>query len=86
MASLLRASGKLRPRYDITDWLNAREKHPTVSQAFWHFHGPECGFGDSEHGYLLTAQEIHCIVCMEEEGREVRLHRWEMIEIDKLAA
>jgi hypothetical protein len=30
--------------------------------------------------------EIHCIVCMEEEGREVRLHRWEMIEIEKLAA
>ncbi len=57
-----------------------------LSQAFWHFHCPECGFGDTEHGHLLTAHEIHCVVCMEVEGREVRLHRWEIIEIEKLAA
>ena len=57
-----------------------------VSQAVWHFHCPECGFGDVEHGHLLSAHEIHCIICMEEEGREVRLHRWEGIEIEKLAA
>jgi hypothetical protein len=44
------------------------------------------GFGDAEHGHLLAAHEIHCIICMEEEGREVRLHRWEVIEIQKLAA
>jgi len=57
-----------------------------VSQAFWHINCPECGVGDAEHGHLLAAHEIHCIICMEEEGREVRLHRWEVIEIEKLAA
>jgi hypothetical protein len=57
-----------------------------VSQTFWQFHCPECGFGDAEHGHRLTDHEIHCIVCMEEEGREVRLHRWEVVEIEKLAA
>jgi hypothetical protein len=57
-----------------------------VTQAFWHFHCPECGFGDTEHGHLLAAHEIHCIVCLEEEGREIRLHRWEVIEVEELAA
>jgi hypothetical protein len=49
------------------------------SQAFWHFHCPECSFGDTEHGQRLTAHEIHCIVCMEEESQEVRLHGREVI-------
>jgi hypothetical protein len=52
-----------------------------VSEAVWQFHCPECGCGDSEHGHLLTAQEIYCIVCLEDEGRHVRLRRWEVIEV-----
>ncbi len=44
--------------------------------AHWHFHCPECGLGDGELGHLLTASEIHCIVCLEEDDREVRLQRW----------
>jgi hypothetical protein len=47
------------------------------SQAFWHFHCPECGVGDNELGHLLAAQEIFCVVCLEEEGRQVRLRRWD---------
>ena len=53
---------------------------------FWQFQCPECGFGDREHGYLLTAHEIHCVVCCEEDSRLVRLHRWEIFEIEELAA
>lgn len=30
--------------------------------------------------HLLTAQEIHCTVCLEEDGRYVRLHRWEALD------
>jgi hypothetical protein len=57
-----------------------------VSQAFWQFHCPECGFGDAEHGHLLTAHEIYCVVCLEEDRRHVRLHRWETLEIEVQAA
>jgi chlorite dismutase len=45
-------------------------------EAIWHFRCPECGFGDEEFGYLLEAAEIHCFVCLEEMGRQVRVHRW----------
>jgi hypothetical protein len=57
-----------------------------INEAFWQFHCPECGFGDREHGRLLTAHEIHCVVCCEEDGRLVRLHRWEIFEVEELAA
>jgi hypothetical protein len=39
-----------------------------TNQAFWQFHCPECGFGDGEHGQLLTAEEIYCMVCSEEQA------------------
>ena len=57
-----------------------------INEAFWRFRCPECGFGDREHGHLLTAHEIHCVVCCEEDGRLVRLHRWEIFEVEELAA
>jgi hypothetical protein len=57
------------------------EMHRMTNQAFWQFHCPECGFGDGEHGLLLTAEEIYCMVCSEEERRLVRLHRWEVVEV-----
>jgi hypothetical protein len=41
------------------------------------FHCPECGFGDHEVGHLTRDTEIHCVVCLEEEGRLIRLHCWE---------
>jgi hypothetical protein len=28
-----------------------------INEAFWQFQCPECGFGDREHGHLLTAHE-----------------------------
>ena len=49
-------------------------------QAFWHFHCPECGFGDGEHGHLLSAHELYCLICQDESTRLVRLHRWEAVE------
>jgi hypothetical protein len=36
---------------------------------------PECGFGDYEVGYLTDGAEAYCIICQEEDGRTVRLHR-----------
>ncbi len=51
--------------------------------AYWRFHCPECGFGDREFGHLLAADEIHCIICIEEDGREVTLHRWLTEETDQ---
>lgn len=53
-----------------------------INQALWHFHCPECGFGDGEHGHLLDEQEIYCFVCLHEEQRYVRLRRWERVEAD----
>jgi hypothetical protein len=52
-------------------------------EAYWHFHCPECGTGDAEFGHLISAVEIHCIVCFEQEGRDVRLHRWLPAEPDQ---
>ncbi len=42
----------------------------------WCFHCPECGFGHQELDHLAADQEIHCVVCLEEDGRLVQLHRW----------
>ncbi|MBV9556047.1 MAG: hypothetical protein JO254_03105 [Pseudolabrys sp.] len=47
-----------------------------VVRARFHFWCPECGFGDAEFGHLLTADEIYCVVCLEETQTHVRLHRW----------
>jgi hypothetical protein len=47
---------------------------------------PECGVGDRELGHTLTAHEIYCVVCLDETGRQVRLHRWEVVEIEEVAA
>jgi hypothetical protein len=57
-----------------------------TDQAFWSFHCPECGVGDRELGHTLTAHEIYCLVCLDETGRQVRLHRWEIVEAEEPAA
>jgi hypothetical protein len=44
--------------------------------ALFHFRCPVCGFGDYEVGHLTAEGETHCVVCLEEEGRRVRLQRW----------
>jgi hypothetical protein len=43
---------------------------------FWHFRCPECGMGDQEFGQLAEAHDIHCEVCLEDQGRTVVLRRW----------
>jgi hypothetical protein len=48
-------------------------QHPATA---WRFQCPECGFGDHEVGHLTEAEAIHCIVCLEEHGRVVRLEIW----------
>lgn len=37
---------------------------------------PDCGTGDGELGYLATADEVHCMVCLIDEDRHVVLRRW----------
>lgn len=46
------------------------------TNAYWHFQCPECGFGDAEFGHLLAADEVYCMVCLDEADLQVRLHRW----------
>ena len=45
-------------------------------EAHWAFACSECGFGNSELGYLASYDEIYCMVCLEESERHVVLHRW----------
>jgi hypothetical protein len=42
----------------------------------WHFHCPECGTGEFELGCLADDQQLFCEICLEEEGRLIRLQRW----------
>jgi hypothetical protein len=44
------------------------------------FQCPDCGLGDYEVGQLTHDTEVYCIVCHEENGRIVRLQRWEEAE------
>jgi hypothetical protein len=39
------------------------------------FHCPECGFGDHEIRHVSGA-DIYCIVCLEEQGRQIRVECW----------
>ena len=39
------------------------------------FQCPECGMGDYEIGPMAET-EIHCAICLEEQGRLIRLHCW----------
>jgi hypothetical protein len=41
------------------------------------FQCSECGFGDREVGHLMDEGGIYCIVCLEEQGRRIRLRCWE---------
>jgi hypothetical protein len=57
-----------------------------TNPAFWSFRCPECGVGDRELGHTLTAHEIYCVVCLDETERQVRLQRWEVVEVKEIAA
>jgi chlorite dismutase len=37
---------------------------------------PDCGMSDTELGHLAGADDIHCIVCLVDDERYVRLRRW----------
>ncbi len=50
---------------------------PNAQAPYWHFQCPECGLGDHEVGHLIAPDDLYCVVCLEEEGRLVRLERWE---------
>jgi len=49
--------------------------------AMFRFQCPECGMGDHEVGPMAET-EIHCVVCLEEHGRVIRVHCWEE-EVDQ---
>ncbi len=42
----------------------------------WHYHCPECGFGDKEVGHLAVTDALYCEVCLEDQQR-VQLKRWQ---------
>jgi hypothetical protein len=33
--------------------------------------------GDAELGHLMDAADVHCLFCLEELGRLIRIERWE---------
>ena len=37
----------------------------------------ECGFGDHEVGHLAAEPSEHCLVCLDEQGRLIRLICWQ---------
>jgi hypothetical protein len=41
------------------------------------FQCPECGFRDHEVSHLVAESEVYCIVCLEEQGRRIRVECWE---------
>jgi hypothetical protein len=41
------------------------------------FQCPKCGFGDYEVGHLVAESDIYCVVCLEEQGRQIRVECWE---------
>jgi hypothetical protein len=41
------------------------------------FYCPECGLGHHEVGHLAVERDIHCLVCLDENGRLIRLECWE---------
>jgi hypothetical protein len=47
--------------------------------SLWHYHRPECDFGDGEIGHHAALDLIWCEVCLEEK-RYVRLKRWPVEE------
>jgi hypothetical protein len=51
--------------------------------AIIHFQCPDCGFGDYEVGHLVTEANTYCVVCLEEEGRWVRVYSWTEPEPDQ---
>jgi hypothetical protein len=40
------------------------------------FQCPECGFGDYEVGHLVAENDFYCVVCLEEQGRQIRIQCW----------
>ena len=56
------------------------------SLAFWEFHCPECHFGHAEHGHLLGAHDVYCMVCLEENDQFILLYRWQAVESDEPAS
>ena len=54
--------------------------------AIFRFQCPECGFGDYEVGHLVADDELFCVVCLEEDGREVVVHCWQESEPTPSAA
>ena len=59
-------------------------KEPSL--AFWEFHCPECHFGHAEHGHLLGAHDVYCMVCLEENDQFILLYRWQAVEFDEPAS
>jgi hypothetical protein len=40
------------------------------------FQCPNCGLGDGELGHLMDEDDVDCIVCLEELGRQIRVECW----------
>ena len=52
----------------------------------YRFSCPECGMGDNELGHLVTADEVHCMVCLIDEQQHVVLRRWFVEDAETVVA
>jgi hypothetical protein len=53
---------------------------PILNARCYRFRCPACEMTDEELGFLATADETECLVCLNEDGKHVRLHRWHVEE------
>jgi hypothetical protein len=51
--------------------------------ALIHFQYPECSLGDYEVGHISGDADGYCVVCLEEQGRQIRVECWEEGEGDQ---
>ena len=40
------------------------------------FQCPNCGMGDAELGHMMNEDDVHCILCLQELGRLIKVECW----------
>jgi hypothetical protein len=56
--------------------------HARRSARCFAFRSPECGGGDYQVGHLVDETGICCIICLKEQGRQIRVECWQGGEWD----
>ena len=62
-------------------WVTSKEVPPVPMMRF---QCPECGMGDREVGHLVAEPAGSCVVCLDEQGRLIRLECWQELSQARL--